>query len=267
MKTLSSILLGLFCFVVPMEILAQQKSDEELASMISEEDLKAMLDKHAKEDLKNQADEILERRVVSELLMKYNPDIDKYKNLELVPDQVAALKKLQADYNTTLATIRTEKVSTERLARERKLKLESGDKIKKILLKHQMKFAKAFVPGNFGVAKSLVNTGLGDVLELSEKQKSAIESRADELAKKIHDFVHETRMESYEIIKDELTKEQLEKLTKFYGEDKFKYYFETNDVGTIFKDSLFDSSLIPEVEKFPTPGHSLLRTKIQKSNR
>ena len=267
MKRILKLLILIVIFFPANNLNAQSQSEEELDAMIS-----AQMDSDSKEEAKA----TLTRHLTLDILERYDPQKLNFQHLELVEPQRVEIQKLKVKYGLELERLKKKHEESVRglsglekwevvktfNSDNQKLKREYAGHMSKILLPNQIEVAASFNPSRAGLAKSLVNSSFGNSLGLSEKQKLAIKRKSNLIAQDIHRFVHDTRKKVYSSISEELTPSQLAQLKEYYGEKNFQRYFESSQLGLIFRDNLIDPDVIPTIKDFRTPNHSLLKTKI-----
>lgn len=82
----------------------------------------------------------------------------------------------------------------------------------------------AFVQLRMGLPKVVVESPIGQSLELSGTQQDRIAEKATQLSAEIDEFVKKIKRESVEIIRKELTLEQWQKLETIYGKNQLAEY-------------------------------------------
>ena len=144
--------------------------------------------------------------------------------LELIDEQKSGLAGLKQEYEKKVAEIkgnpaqyRSDKEMQHYLA---EAKYEYEKSIVETLLPHQLDVLANCDLLRAGLARTVTNFPMKDVLEVTDRQKEQIAKNAEEVAKKIEEFVHEARKEAYAAVMDELTDEQKEKLFEVYDEEE-----------------------------------------------
>lgn len=92
-----------------------------------------------------------------------------------------------------------------------------------------------------GMPKLLLNSKMGDIIVLSETQRSKIKASSDRIARKVEKFVDEIRRESADAVMLELDQSQKQSLRDIYGAKIIQNYFESLDVNFIFAHFRFET--------------------------
>lgn len=133
------------------------------------------------------------------------------------------------------------------------------EKVGEVLLPKQLKRLHRWDMDTDGLPKLLVNSEVGNALELTERQKEAIKTKSEKLAIRIKEMVEEFRQEAADIVVDELTEKQAEQLEKLFSKQRIQDYFEQMDIGMMYGHYLFE---IPEEDRKKLPSMLLYESKL-----
>jgi hypothetical protein len=242
-------------------------------------DVKMQAENAAKESLKatseKEAADLKKRQLLLTILNEFNSNETKFSYFEFLPSQIEKIKALQSEFKSAAATLKEENMFDAKLPRSERFKAQQQfknqffdlrkefvSKLDAILLDHQFEFAMALDVGESGIPKSLVESELGNVLELTEQQKLRIKQNSEAVVRKLMDFSQEIRKEAFSTFASELTPEQLEKLKEIYGAERLKKHLETREFHEMFEDNLFDAANIEELDSLKVPLHAILRTDL-----
>ena len=208
-------------------------------------------------------------RAIDRMLTLLERSPGAFELLELQDYQKKELEELRTEYAVALEKLKENSRPNgeyRNTAKEKtRLRQQLNRDIHAVLLPHQQELIASFNVKVAGLPRALTETSVGEVLKLTEAQKIGIRESSDKLAKKIHDFIHEARQDSMNVIYDELTDEQIDKLGKIYGENSIKHHFESSRFEQLFIDHLLNKECIPNIEKFQMPHESLMTTRLNKS--
>lgn len=178
--------------------------------------------------------------------------------LGLVNLQHKELARLRDEYNRSIETISDDRSLSEQQRRNRigMARIETGNKIAEVLLPKQL-LQLDRLDIRRGIPKLLVNTEIGDVLLLSERQKEAIKSKSDKLAMEIEKMIEDYRQEAADIVFDELTIEQEKGLEDIFTRKRLRTYFQRIPITTMYGHFLFETP-----KNNQTPAMSLYETEL-----
>lgn len=186
----------------------------------------------AEDNLAEEALRIKNRRTVTFLQvfesMLDNPKV--FGTLELVEHQKIEIEKLQKDYLKKKAKLR-ENLAAGQLTTAQQdaalltLKRETIQKLSNVFLDSQLEVFDGMSLSVSGMPRSFTESSVGQLIDLTEAEKEAIRKRSNELSKEVRDFTKRARRKAYSALFSELSPDRIEKIRKFYGEEKFKSYF------------------------------------------
>ena len=243
-------------------------AQEIIVARSEEHFLEQLAQKGASDIWEQSASEYDERRV-NQMLKTLSQSDAVFQILELQDYQKKEIADLRAkiDALPKFEQAHMDKVGMEQFIADSERAVAEKKKLNKqiyaVLLPHQNELIASLNIRAKGIPKALTETPLGDAFKLTDGQKARIKESSDELAKKIHDFVHEARRDAFDILNDELTESQMEKLHELFGES-LDGYFESTRLDEMFHFHLYSPESIPGIEKFQHPGHSLLKTEVKK---
>ena len=167
-------------------------------------------------------------------------------SIELVDSQKQQLKELLEKTRGEVEELRNALKEKGKSPREIRLQcelLEQGSvkELRGILLPVQLReLTQMRLHGN-GIHRVLVESKIGDVIDLSEAQKMKIKERAISLSKEVEEFMHKARKEAADSVFENLTEEQVQKLESLYGRKAISNKFEWYSIESIFNELSFES--------------------------
>lgn len=190
-----------------------------------------------------------ENREILELTVEQIEDIAKikkhYSNLiEKVYGKLPGCDELDFDRMAASEELAAMDVETQRVFRELKpcVELDVFD----VLMEPQIR-QLAFVHLRMGLPKVLVESPVGLHLELSDAQKERIAENATKLAEEIDQLVRKANQRSVELVKEELSDEQWEKLESYFGKQAISQYPKGLSIEYLMR--IYDMNSI-----YPLPG-------------
>lgn len=136
------------------------------------------------------------------------------------PDHPGAAK---ADFRVMTSCKEYTFLSPEDRQRMNDIRREMMIKYSKILVADQLDRLSS-MDKRVGLAKMVINSPIGNMIELRDAQRSRIIKESSELAKEIDEFVAKAKSKSQSIIKDNLSESQWDKLEKIVGKEYVESY-------------------------------------------
>ncbi len=160
--------------------------------------------------------------------------------MELTEEQKKEIEKLVSSFRDKRNKINENLQESDDIEEilERKMlsvKAELREKVCDLLVDFQMEDISQMNVLQIGIPHVLLDSKIGDAMELTEKQRANIKMKSDRLAKKLEKTIRESRQEAYKAVFSELNKEQKEFLVKLYGKPVILNYCEEIDIPTIFR--------------------------------
>ncbi len=228
-------------------------------SASSDEEFARLAGQHAVDQANMELETQRQMRAVSRMMKFFEQHENPASVLSLVDSQVEEIKKLKSDHESKIAELKDVSFEgmphSEMMAAKKQRNREINEENKQfqtavfdVLLEHQRDIVTSYDARNVGIAKAITESEVGEFLGLTKQQENKIRKESDRLAAKIHDFIHDARMESFETIIGELSTEQVEKLKSLYGDKFVTEYFESSDLKTMFKHLLYEPNRVVDEE-------------------
>ena len=191
-------------------------SPEELEP--SESEIQNLLERFEQQDFQTSLERNPNLKQALDLMQE---NINAFGSLHLVPEQETELRVISDQSKKAIKRIRDsiDLNKNERKSAIAEVKHDAMKKMVEVLLPEQLEALLPFDIQSHGLPKALVESPLGEVLELTEAQKKKIEKESDQLARQFEAFAKKMRQRSYDIVFDTLTEEQRKKVLKAYANE------------------------------------------------
>ena len=238
----------LFCFlIVPV---AGQNSPEQLAQL--KRDFRENIAQH---ELMTR---LTRNPMLPMLINRWADSPSMFAGIELVDSQKEEIQNLHASYIERLQEIHPGFPNTlefkairaseswhdldrQQRAAVKGLESEFRVEVAEIFLPHQLQILQHANIGQSGMPRLLVDSPIGEILEISESQRERIREKSDLLAKEIESALQKLRQDAADILAEELTDDQWSQLKELLGQQTIFRYYAGADLRKVYSDHLFDN--------------------------
>ncbi len=156
--------------------------------------------------------------------------------LELTDEQATAIASIASDYESSKEEIklRTEPNSQDQRNQLGQLERECRDRLEATILPFQFEKMAAWNWEQNGFVCVLIETEVGNAMELSERQKASLREQSEAMAAEIEEFINAKRREFADMLHEELNSDQREQLAELVGEERLDRILSSQPIETIF---------------------------------
>ncbi len=197
-----------------------------------------------------------------------NPKV--FDTFEIVDTQKKEIAQLQDNYSLEKSKLEKNLKSGQITKPQRDsalliLKKKTVQKLSDIFLDHQLEVFNELSMHVSGMPRSFTESSVGEAIELTEKERTAIRKRSETLSKEVQEFTKQARRKAYSALFADLSAKRVEKIRKFYGGKQFDAYFSNMTLPKLASDfSYNDKRTILEKEMRQTPIDEITSSKQQK---